>query len=101
MPATSHSKTTCATTLKLLGDFWTLSIIDTLRHGELRYCELQRQLGMVNPVTLSNRLQALEKENILTRTTDPSDKVAVLYALSSRGKEALKVVDALNAFSKK
>jgi DNA-binding HxlR family transcriptional regulator len=56
---------------------------------------------MVNPVTLSNRLQALEKENILTRTTDPSDKVAVLYALSSRGKEALKVVDALNAFSKK
>ena len=84
-----------------MGDFWTLRVIDALREGELRFCELQRHLDMVNPVTLSNRLQTLEKEDIVLRNTDPEDKVAVLYSLSSRGREALKVVDALDAFSKK
>ncbi len=97
MPTKKHN-TSCTAALKLLGDFWTLSIIDALRHGELRYCELQRRLDMVNPVTLTNRLHVLEKERILLRMTDPSDKVAVIYGLTSRGNEALRVVDALKAF---
>ncbi len=100
MHAKKHS-TSCTENLKLLGDFWTLSIIDALRHGELRYCELQRHLDMVNPVTLSNRLHLLEEKHIILRSTDPTDKVAVIYSLSSRGKDALKVVDALKAFGKK
>lgn len=101
MTVHKQAKPVCTETMKLLGDFWTLNIINALRAGELRYCELQRTLGMVNPVTLTNRLHLLEKEGLVTRSTDASDKVAIIYALSHLGEHALPVIDALDAFSKK
>jgi DNA-binding HxlR family transcriptional regulator len=97
-----NSAVLCTHTLKLLGDFWTLAIINALRDGaSLRYCELQRLLGMVNPVTLSNRLHALEEEGLIERNSDPEDKVAVIYSLSTLGEHAVPVLDALDRFSKK
>jgi DNA-binding HxlR family transcriptional regulator len=56
---------------------------------------------MINPVTLTSRLQHLEEKNLLERRTGVVDEVSVSYRLSSLGKEALGVVDALTVFSKK
>lgn len=92
---------TCTATLKLFGDFWTLRIIETLQLGTLRYCEVQRALENVNPVTLTNRLQKLERVGLVARTEEVVDKISVSYSLTSRGKEALPILTALNAFSKK
>lgn len=96
-----NKQETCPGALKLLGDYWTLMIIDTLRDSELRFCELQRALNMVNPVTLTNRLQALEDNNLLHRRSGAVDEVSVSYSLTQLGRSAISVVDAMHMFSKK
>lgn len=91
----------CLESLKILGDFWTLRIIDALRGGQMRYCVLQRAVGNVNPVTLTDRLKRLEDAGLVSRMEDIVDKVSVGYELTSLGLEALPVVAAVDRFSKK
>ncbi|HEX7259347.1 MAG TPA: helix-turn-helix domain-containing protein [Candidatus Saccharimonadia bacterium] len=88
-------------TLKLLGDFWTLRIIDALKDGELRYCGVQRQAGGINPVTLSSRLKKLEQAGIIRRQDCAQDKISVSYRLTELGRGTLPVLNAINQFSDK
>lgn len=92
---------TCAASLKLLGDYWTLRIIDALEPGPLRFCELQRTLDNLNPATLSGRLKKLEQTQLIGRHEKKADHNAVSYFLSPLGREALPVLDALDHFSDK
>lgn len=88
---------TCLPTLKLLGDFWSLRIIDSLSNGELRYCELQRMVGNVNPVTLTNRLKNLQDKKIISRRE--LSRAEVVYSLTALGQKALPVLAAVNNFA--
>lgn len=92
---------TCEATMKLLGDFWTLRIIDQLRDEPHRFCDLQRQLGGLNPATLTNRLKTLEEAKLISRAEETFDKISVAYSLTELGREALSVVAALDRFAKK
>lgn len=87
----------CLPSLKLLGDYWTLRIIDELSDGELRFCELERRLEGSNTATLSRRLKALHEGGILERSE--LSRADVTYSLTSLGKEALPLLDAVNSFS--
>ncbi len=91
----------CTATMRLLGDYWTLRIIDTLKAGEMRFCELQRLLDNLNPVTLSTRLKKLEDASLVARHKEAVDKISVSYSLTSLGIQSLTVVDALYHFSSK
>jgi DNA-binding HxlR family transcriptional regulator len=88
---------TCIPSLKLLGDFWTLRIVDALSDGPLRYCELQRAAGDVNPVTLTTKLKKLEQAQLVSRNKKSSTGVS--YRLTELGKQMLPVLDAVNKFS--
>ncbi len=101
MNSTSTSSTTCISTMKLLGDYWTLRIIDTLKSGETRFCDLQRSIDNVNPVTLTSRLKKLETAHLIVRSEKLPDKIAVSYSLSNLGREVLPVIMALDQFSVK
>ena len=90
---------TCMSSLKLLGDYWTLRIIDALEPGQRRFCELQRSVDNLNPVTLTDRLKKLEDAQLVKRTEDVVDKVSVVYSLSPYGRSALPVIEAINNFS--
>jgi DNA-binding HxlR family transcriptional regulator len=92
--------TTCTHSLKLLADFWTLRIIESLLHGEQRYCELQRAVGNVNPTTLTKKLNELEAAGLLARSED-SGGHSVSYTLTTLGKDSLPVLEAIKSFSKK
>lgn len=91
----------CKNTVTLFGDRFVLLIINALASGGLRFCELQRSLNMLNPSTLSNRLQILEEKKLIIRTTGSKDELSVTYSLAPLGKEALKVLEAIHVFSKK
>jgi DNA-binding HxlR family transcriptional regulator len=39
----------------------------------MRFCELQEQLGGVNPSTLSSRLKMLEEEGLVRRNQNPGN----------------------------
>lgn len=92
---------TCVATIKLLGDYWTLRIIDTLKQGEARFCEIQRKLDNVNPVTLTARLKNLEKSGVIARHEEMHDKISVSYSLTELGSEAIPVIQALDRFAAK
>jgi len=96
----SNNPTVCTRSLKLLADFWTLNIIAALEDGEMRYCDLQRAAGGVNPVTLGNRLHKLVDAGLVVRHAS-ADDISVSYELTDLGKAALPVLRAVNIFSRK
>lgn len=89
----------CTRSLKLLGDFWTLNIIAALQDGEMRYCDLQRAAGGVNPVTLGNRLRKLTEAGLISRNAS-ADDISVGYKLTDLGQAALPVLSAVDTFSR-
>lgn len=101
MTHNNPSPQACAQTMKLIGDYWTLRIIDALKNGETRFCELQRQLDNLNPTTLTSRLKKLEDAGIVMRSVETVDKVSVTYRLSDLGQQAVKVITALYGFAAK
>lgn len=88
-------------TLKLLGDYTTLRIIDFLRTGELRFTELQRALGDANSVTLTKRLKHLEAAGMLDRQEATFDRQSVTYSLSEMGKGLLPVLREIQNFTRR
>ena len=77
------SEETCVNTMKLLGDYWTLRIIDALDCEEIRFCDLQRRLDNLNPVTLTNRLKKLEADDLVNRREEAMDKISVISSMSA------------------
>jgi DNA-binding HxlR family transcriptional regulator len=90
-----------AEALKLLGDYVTLRIIDFLRANELRFTELQRSIGDVNSVTLSNRLKRLEAAGVIERKEATIDRQSVAYRLTGLGKGLLPVLREIQNFTKR
>lgn len=82
-------------TMKLVGDFWTLRIIDAIRNNELRFCEIERAMPDSNPATLTSRLKKLEEKGIIGRQCETLDRQSVAYALTTKGKAVLPVLDAI------
>jgi DNA-binding HxlR family transcriptional regulator len=53
---------------QIIGQKWTLQIVNKLMdRPSRRFCEIQEELGGVNPGTLSSRLKMLEEEGIIRR----------------------------------
>ncbi len=95
-------KPVCAShELKILGDYWTLMIIQILDKGEMRFCEIQRSLNDVNPTTLTNRLKKLESQKLIIRSTETVDKLSVTYKLTQKGQAILPVLHEIKRFAEK
>ncbi len=92
--------TTCTKSLKLLADFWSLRIIESLALGAQRFCEIQRSIDNVNPATLTKKLTDLEKANLIVRTEESGGNT-VHYKLSPIGKDTVPVLEAIKSFSQK
>jgi DNA-binding HxlR family transcriptional regulator len=86
---------------EIFGDVWTLFIIRSLSDGEKRFCEIQRKVGGVNPVTLTSRLKKLEKMGFIERKKELIDKLSVSYSLTKKGVGMLPVLQAIETYAKK
>jgi DNA-binding HxlR family transcriptional regulator len=87
--------------LKILGDFWTLSIIQNLAKKEKRFKELEKEINGINPTTLSTRLKKLEKEKLISRKEETLNKLSVVYGLTAKGRGILPILLEIQKFSKK
>lgn len=85
--------------LKMLGDFWTLEIIQALADGEKRFCELERLLLEINPTTLTNRLKKLTAQRVIERQKETVDKISVVYMLTRKGRGVLPVLEQMKIFA--
>jgi DNA-binding HxlR family transcriptional regulator len=89
-----------AETLKLLGDYITLRIVDHLRSSEMRFTELQRTIGDTNSVTLTNRLKRLESYDLIERKEATVDRQSVVYGLTPAGRSLLPVIAEIQQFAR-
>ncbi len=87
--------------LKIFGDTWTLFIISSLADGEKRFCELQRLVDNVNPVTLTSRLKKLEKLKFIERKEETIDKISVTYSLTKKGAGVVPVLRSIESYAQK
>lgn len=96
--STINKQAVCLPSLKILGDFWTLRIIDELSDGStLRFNEIERRLEDVNTATLAKRLKEMQENQLVIRIENSRSDVT--YTLTPLGREALPLLQAINHFS--
>ena len=72
----------------IIGQKWTIQIVYYLLDGKrVRFCELQDELGGVNPSTLSSRLKMLEGEGLVERIQISAIPPHVEYSLTPMGRD--------------
>lgn len=85
--------------MKLIGDFWTLRLVDAIRDDEVRFCEIERRVPDINPATLTNRLRMLGEAGVIDRRVETLDKQSVSYALTARGLGIVPVLESIKQFT--
>ncbi len=85
--------------LKILGDYWTLAIIQALEERAKRFCEIEREVTKVNPTTLTNRLKKLESQKIIKRKEETVDKISVVYSLTEKGRAIVPILNEIQSFA--
>ena len=83
----------------LLQEKWMLFIVRGLMEGPLGFNELGRRARGVNTTTLSQRMDLLEKEGLVTRTVCSTIPPRVSYELTAAGRGLQKVIEAIAQWS--
>ena len=80
---------------KIIGSKWTLLLLNSLLKGTKRFGQLQKEVGDINPRTLSKRLQDLEKEGYIKKKIYAEVPPKVEYSLTKKGEVFKKVIKAV------
>jgi DNA-binding HxlR family transcriptional regulator len=89
-----------AKTLKVIGSKWTMMIVHNIFEGNNRFGSLQRALPGISPKTLSQRLQELEAEQIITKKVFAEVPLHVEYTLTEKGKSLGDIFNSLSQWGK-
>lgn len=87
--------------LAFLGHRWNALILWHLRDGPKRNGELADRLPGITPKVLAERLEGLERRDLVTKTHLAIFPRGVLYALSPQGKGLIAILDQLELWSRR
>lgn len=90
-----------ASAVAILGDKWTPFIIRALTEGGLRFCQLQQEVGGVNPRTLSARLARLEEAGIVKKNILSEIPPHTEYTLTGKGQDLMPILECMAAWGEK
>jgi DNA-binding HxlR family transcriptional regulator len=76
-------------------------ILRDLFAGPKRFCELERSVGNINPRTLSQRLDDLEANGIITRHSFAEVPPRTEYTLTPKGTDLLPILRQMAAWGTK
>ncbi len=96
-----HTHCGAATTLRVLGDKWTIQLLHHIVQGSNRFGQLQRAMKGISTKTLMFRLRELEYTGILTRKVFPGLPLRVEYYPTEKGKALGKVILAMDEWGEK
>lgn len=79
---------------RIVGDKWTPLLLCALATQPLRFCELQKETGSINPRTLSARLSYLEVNGIITKSKRQTHTPVqcIEYRLTPKGSDLIPVL---------
>ncbi len=104
MPTENNSGTPCndtcpvRKTADILEHKWVTLIIRDLLSGKKRYSELATSLAGISAKVLSERLQQLEANGLITRTVYPTVPPSTEYQLTALGQKLELVIRAMQEF---
>ncbi|MFM8739032.1 MAG: winged helix-turn-helix transcriptional regulator [Cytophagales bacterium] len=81
-----------------IGGTWKMPILWRLREKTLRYSDLKKDLPHITHKMLSTVLRSLEREGFITRTVHPVVPPKVEYALTTRGKRTIPIIEAIRKY---
>lgn len=87
--------------MEIIGNKWTALILRDLASGDCRFCELEKSVGRINPRTLSQRLDDLEKHGIISRQTFAEVPPRCEYSLTQKGRDLIPVLRQMAAWGEK
>jgi DNA-binding HxlR family transcriptional regulator len=76
-----------ARALDLVGDRWTLLVVDALLAGPRRFGELAEAVGGIAPNVLTSRLRDLERRALVVATPYSRRPLRMRYELTTAGRE--------------
>ena len=88
-------------TVELIGRRWSGAIVRALLAGAVRFGDIIQQVPGLSDRLLSERLRELEAEGIVERHVYPEVPVRIEYTLSSKGRELLQVVEAIDDWAER
>jgi DNA-binding HxlR family transcriptional regulator len=95
-------KTGCiASAMEIIGNKWTALIIRDLFDGPKRFCEFEKSVVKINPRTLSQRLDDLEKHGIITKQSYAEVPPRTEYTLTQKGHDLLPVLQQMATWGSK
>jgi len=102
-PTTSLEPTVgcIAAAMDIIGNKWTALILRDLAVGPQRFCELEKSVGDINPRTLSQRLDGLETQGIISREACASSPKRLEYCLTDKGRDLIPVLRQMAAWGTK
>src|SRR5436309_10568244 len=95
-----HAVPTCsvAGAAEIVGSKWTVLIVHDLSEGPRRFSELERSCAGISPRTLSERLRALEEEELVLRRSYAESPPRVEYQLTDKGAALLPIIEEMRRF---
>ena len=90
-----------AAAMRIIGNKWTALILRDLFEGPKRFCELERSVGSINPRTLSQRLDDLEAEGIITKQNFAEVPPRTEYTLTPKGRDLQPILRQMAAWGNK
>lgn len=99
---TLETKVGCiAAAMQIIGSKWTALILRDLATGPKRFCELEKSVGAISPRTLTQRLEDLASQGILTRESYAQVPPRSEYKLTAKGEDLVPVLRAMSAWGDK
>ncbi|HEX7368498.1 MAG TPA: helix-turn-helix domain-containing protein [Candidatus Saccharimonadales bacterium] len=87
--------------MQVIGSKWTALILRDLAPGPKRFGELEKSIDGLNPRTLSQRLDDLASQGILTKQAYAEVPPRTEYALTAKGEDLIPVLRAMSAWGNK
>ncbi|MEN3311992.1 MAG: hypothetical protein V7645_1321 [Actinomycetota bacterium] len=95
-----HESTSCAVAAcaAIIGAKWTALLVHDLSEGPRRFSELEHSCAGISPRTLSERLRALEDEELVLRRSYAESPPRVEYELTEKGAALLPIIEEMRRF---
>jgi DNA-binding HxlR family transcriptional regulator len=90
-----------ASAMEIIGNKWTALILRDLSAGPKRFSELEKSVGSINPRTLSQRLDDLEKHDIVTKKSYAEVPPRIEYTLTEKGEDLVPVLRQMASWGEK
>ncbi len=88
-------------TVDILGDKWTALIINQLARGPSCFCDVEKTLAGISPRTLSQRLDKLILEGVITKQLYKKRPPRYNYYLTPKGRELTTIIEAMSTWGAK